>query len=109
MFLFECNRETHLVRNGADMMKAAGISTGTDRSFVMVDESNQFIGAGDSGASLMKSIGVVEALRNSKPLAESVLHKSTHINKPLRKSFGKSPFAQLTRELDQLKRDLRTI
>jgi hypothetical protein len=94
-YIFDKDGESHIIRGGDDMQKALGLDGG-GRLVVMTDESSELVGTGFGAEKLLKSMPLVEAMRDG-----SLLIKK----QPLAKSFG--GFGQLIRELEHIKRGMR--
>lgn len=111
-YIFSQNGRDHVVRGGDDMQKALGLDSG-GRLVVMTDEQGQLVGTGYGAEKLLKSMPLVEAMRDGSLLksmrANEPLHK-IRIKKPLAKSLSRRQtsgcFDQLVRELDQLRHNM---
>jgi hypothetical protein len=102
--IFSKDGTDHVIRGRDDMLKALGLEP-TGRLVVMTDETGQLVGTGFGGEKLLKSIPVVESIRDG-----SLLKSMKENNEPLHKyrvKKSESSFGPMLRELEQLNRDIR--
>jgi len=107
--IFSKDGTDHVIRGHSDMMKALGIDYG-GQLVIMTDENGELVGTGFGSEKLLKSMPVVESLRDGslfKSMKENnePLHKYRVKKQPLAKS--ESSFGPLLRELEQLGWDMR--
>lgn len=103
-FLFDNNGETSIVRDSRDMLKALGVG-GDAPAIIMTDESGALVGAGRGPEALNRSVPLIKALRDSKPIGKPAVKNPVLFTKSLR-SRGATGFDSLMSELAAVRRSL---
>lgn len=69
-FLFDNCGQTTVVRGFSDMMKSLGLESRA-RAAIMTDETGILVGAGIGAESLTRSVPLIKAMRESRPIVKN--------------------------------------
>ena len=96
---------THKINSGGDMMKALNMG-GDGLKIAMVDEFGQLIGLGNGSEGLFKSMPIIKAVRDAKPMVKSFLPDAPQAPRILFNKPAKTSLSKLSKDIADLQKSL---